>query len=263
LVPPRGRSSSHEIRMPLRRHLLCASTPGSKLPSARRCNLSSTFRPRGFSPPRRFTPHTGPRACCIPQPARVRRVSEAAEPVPSDHGQGRERNGGGPPSPLPATRVHTLRRVFLVDSRCRITAVRCHLVVTGAHPIVTAAEAAARVGPGEPGAAGSKTRPKPNQRPAGMGRRLVYDEAPIRRERRTPTSPGHVDTGEPATSMRGPLPPTAPKRRLQRAVESRARRHACTAQRGRLHERCPRASFASRRATEAARPLPARPKSPR
>lgn len=104
LVPPRGRSSSREIRMPLRRHLLCASTPGSKLPSARRCNLSSTFRPRGISPPRRFTPHTGPRACCIPQPARVRRVSEAAEPVPSE-------DGGGPPSLLPATRVHTLRRV--------------------------------------------------------------------------------------------------------------------------------------------------------
>jgi len=90
--------------MPLRRHLLCASTPGSKLPSVRRCNLSNAFRPRGFSPPRRFTPHTGPRACCIPQPARVRRVLEAAEPVPSE-------DGGGPPSLLPATRVHTLRRV--------------------------------------------------------------------------------------------------------------------------------------------------------
>lgn len=126
----------------------------------------------------------------------VRRRWRTSEPPPRDAGS------------------HPSKGV-LVDSRCRITAVRCHLVVTGAHPIVTAAEAALRVGPGEPGAAGSKTRPKPNQRPAGMGRRLVYDEAPIRRERRTPTSPGHADTGEPATNMRGPPLPTAPKRRLR------------------------------------------------
>lgn len=53
---------------PLHRHVLCASTPGSKLPSSRRCQASSMFRPRGFSPPRRFTPHTGSRVCCAPLP---------------------------------------------------------------------------------------------------------------------------------------------------------------------------------------------------
>jgi hypothetical protein len=70
LVPPRGRSSSREIRAPLHRHHLRASTPGSKLPSARLCDLSSSFRPRGFAPPRRLAPHTGSRVCCTPQPVR-------------------------------------------------------------------------------------------------------------------------------------------------------------------------------------------------
>jgi hypothetical protein len=37
-------------------------------PSARRCQASHTFRPRGFSPPRRLSPHIGSRVCCTPQP---------------------------------------------------------------------------------------------------------------------------------------------------------------------------------------------------
>jgi hypothetical protein len=28
----------------------------------------ASFRPRGFAPPRRLSPRTGPRACCIPLP---------------------------------------------------------------------------------------------------------------------------------------------------------------------------------------------------
>jgi hypothetical protein len=55
---------------PLLRHSQCASTPGSKLPSAARCQARRSFRPRGFSPPRRFAPHAGSRACCIPLPDR-------------------------------------------------------------------------------------------------------------------------------------------------------------------------------------------------
>jgi len=43
-------------------------------PSANRCQPVSAFRPRGFSPPRRFTPHSRSRACCIPVPEGVRRV---------------------------------------------------------------------------------------------------------------------------------------------------------------------------------------------
>lgn len=36
--------------------------------SARRCQPSCSFRPRGFSPPRRLAPPAGSRACCISQP---------------------------------------------------------------------------------------------------------------------------------------------------------------------------------------------------
>lgn len=37
---------------------------------------SDTFRPRGFPPPRQFTPHTGSQVCCTLQPAGVRRAFE-------------------------------------------------------------------------------------------------------------------------------------------------------------------------------------------
>jgi len=49
-------------------------------PSANRCQPASAFRPRGFSPPRRFTPHMRSRACCIPVPEGVRRVSTPQPP---------------------------------------------------------------------------------------------------------------------------------------------------------------------------------------
>jgi hypothetical protein len=52
--------------------------------SSDRCQPASAFRPCGFSPPRRFTPHSRSRACCIPVPEGVRRVSSHChrEPVP-------------------------------------------------------------------------------------------------------------------------------------------------------------------------------------
>jgi hypothetical protein len=37
--------------------------------------LRVSFRPRGFAPPRRFAPLGWSRACCIPEPDRVRSVS--------------------------------------------------------------------------------------------------------------------------------------------------------------------------------------------
>jgi hypothetical protein len=39
-----------------------------KCPSAGRSHPSCSFRPRGFSPPRRLPPPDGSQACCIPQP---------------------------------------------------------------------------------------------------------------------------------------------------------------------------------------------------
>jgi hypothetical protein len=56
-------------RSPLHRLGLCASTPrGRDLLWADGANHQLTFRPRGFSPPRRLTPCTFLRACCIPLP---------------------------------------------------------------------------------------------------------------------------------------------------------------------------------------------------
>lgn len=47
-----------------------------------RCTLADSFRPRGFAPPRRFTPRSKFRACCIPVPEGVRRVSTPCCRVP-------------------------------------------------------------------------------------------------------------------------------------------------------------------------------------
>jgi hypothetical protein len=59
-----GLSASLGIRLrvcPPVRHVLCASTPRRHRcrRSACRCQATDLFRPRGFSPPRRFAPHTG------------------------------------------------------------------------------------------------------------------------------------------------------------------------------------------------------------
>jgi hypothetical protein len=81
--------ASHGIRSrcvnlsPCRRHPLRASTPSSVSTAfgqlgSRRANA---FRPRGFSPPRRLSPHAESWACCIPLPARVRRVSAPLLPL--------------------------------------------------------------------------------------------------------------------------------------------------------------------------------------
>jgi len=51
------------------------------LPSAFQCKLVDSFRPRGFAPPRRFTPRSKFRACCIPVPEGVRAVSASKPPL--------------------------------------------------------------------------------------------------------------------------------------------------------------------------------------
>jgi len=62
-----------------------------------------TFRPRGSSPPRRFTPHDRPRVCCTPKPNGVRYVSQCV----LRPGTGRNRFPGAD-APLPATRFTPL-----------------------------------------------------------------------------------------------------------------------------------------------------------
>jgi hypothetical protein len=49
------------LEVPLRRQVPCASAPSNHkwLPSDDRCQTAITFRPRGFSPPRRLAPRTG------------------------------------------------------------------------------------------------------------------------------------------------------------------------------------------------------------
>lgn len=58
-------------RSPLRRARPRSPLPDAPLrvhPSGRRLPTPTMFRPRGFSPPRRFSPRAGLRACCIPLP---------------------------------------------------------------------------------------------------------------------------------------------------------------------------------------------------
>jgi hypothetical protein len=167
LVPPRGRSSSREIRRAPPPTCPRASTPGSKLPSARRCQASSAFRPRGFSPPRRFAPCAGSRVCCAPQPVRgsSRFGRGGAGPANPRESKLSREDGGGPPFDLLATRVHTLRRVSLVGSRHHIAVARCPLAVAGVVQFTAPAEADAGADPGEPGTAGHPSEPPPKGRP--------------------------------------------------------------------------------------------------
>jgi len=55
------------------------------LPSAHQRQLMNVFRPRGFAPPRRFTPQTGVQACCIPEPEGVRSLSGTIARSPPDN----------------------------------------------------------------------------------------------------------------------------------------------------------------------------------
>jgi len=213
LVPPLGRSSSREIRRPIRRHDQCASTPGSKLPSARLCYLSSSFRPRGFSPPRRLSPRKGPRACCIPQPARVRRVfdwvrSRSRPKTVADLRNLSPRRGFTPFEECPH-RQPAPHHCGPLPS-CRYWHSSCH----------ARAEAEARWVPAQAGprsdrtlgAAGPPTRPKPKGDP--LARAIVSSTVKLR-SAANGGPPRHRGTG--ASANRHPTcadrHATAPKRR--------------------------------------------------
>jgi hypothetical protein len=68
--------------VPLLRHASHASTPTDVAASFGPLDTIQEvlFRPRGFSPPRRVSPLVKFRACCIPVPEGVRRVSAAPPP---------------------------------------------------------------------------------------------------------------------------------------------------------------------------------------
>jgi hypothetical protein len=65
---------NHLVRLFVVRTVV-ASSHRPKPASFRCCHTPNMFRPRGFSPPRRFTPHPRSQACCILIPEGVRRVS--------------------------------------------------------------------------------------------------------------------------------------------------------------------------------------------
>jgi len=71
---------------PLHRRGLYASTPARRCRRASdsRCQLEFPFRPRGFSPPRRFPPRGDLRACCIPLPILGFVVFPAIARIPRD-----------------------------------------------------------------------------------------------------------------------------------------------------------------------------------
>lgn len=72
-----------ESKSPCRRHPLHASTPSNVAAAFGQLGsrLANSFRPRGFAPPRRLSPHADSWACCIPLPARIRRVSTPLLPL--------------------------------------------------------------------------------------------------------------------------------------------------------------------------------------
>jgi len=70
------------------------------------------FRPRGFSPPRRFPPRPRSRACCIPVPEGVRRVSDVRALLATTHRpRGDETRCLQTPARFPATRFTPFEEV--------------------------------------------------------------------------------------------------------------------------------------------------------
>jgi hypothetical protein len=119
-------------------------------------NRRLSFRPRGSSPPRRFTPRERLRVCCAPLPA-WGFVAFPGRPT------GRC-SRGSPPDGAAVSRdaVHTLRRIPLVNSRAAslrpLPSCRCHSI--------------------------SSRRPRPMRRrcdPVRGDPSLPSDDAPIRR----------------------------------------------------------------------------------
>jgi hypothetical protein len=89
-----------------RHHPCCSlSRRGSHLRSAARYHPHQRVRSRGFAPPQRLLLRMNSWACCIPEPIRIRYVS----PIASTH-------VAMACCASSSHRVHTLRRIPLVDS---------------------------------------------------------------------------------------------------------------------------------------------------
>jgi len=65
------------VGAPLPTYRLCVHSPTTLPPPFGRARVKwhGAFRPRGFSPPRRFTPRSRPWVCCAPKPDGIRCVS--------------------------------------------------------------------------------------------------------------------------------------------------------------------------------------------
>jgi hypothetical protein len=144
----------------------------------------------------------------------VRRVSIAAEPVPSE-------DGGGPPCDLPATRVHTLRRVSLVDSRYHITVALCPLAVAGVVRSPPRPKPMREPIPANREPRGLPSRPPPKGQPAGRlagtSHHPEHAEAPIRPRADLHFSDARCGTGE-------PVPWRADRHRRRRRSDARGER---------------------------------------
>jgi hypothetical protein len=141
-------------------------------PSGRGSNATTIlFRPRGFAPPRRFTPHRGVRACCVPVPdmgfaAFHDRQATSTEVLAA----------GGRATPFPKERgttrilaALTLRRFESRRQPLRIAAVVASTPFDP--PLFTAADGGQRVGGGSDGPpADAASRPfPPGAAPASGG----------------------------------------------------------------------------------------------
>jgi len=115
-APKHSAPASRGIRllgMPCLRPIREPSTPRRRfrLPSASTCNSANTFRPRGFSPPRRLTPVPGPSILQLD----TEQGSLCFSAEPPDHNKAET----SPDRRLahPHSAVHTPRRIPLASSR--------------------------------------------------------------------------------------------------------------------------------------------------
>jgi hypothetical protein len=174
-------------------------------PSGRGSNATTIlFRPRGFAPPRRFTPHRGVRACCVPVPdmgfaAFLDRQATSTEVLAA----------GGRATPFPKERgttrilaALTLRRFDPRRQPLRIAAVVASTPF--GPPLFTAADGGQRVGGGSDGPpADAASRPFPPGAAPASGRRLPVLSLTRCRGCRTPRAPPGL-TQELTTSARRP-----------------------------------------------------------
>lgn len=104
--------------MPCLRQTLEPSTPRDvAIPfGSLTTNQAVPFHPRGFSPPRWFTPCSEPQMYCNLMPDKVRHVSRTEHPSSPLDAEAPDQTVR-PPLLVPRNAVHTLRRIPLASSR--------------------------------------------------------------------------------------------------------------------------------------------------